>query len=214
MKKVHSISSLIFRLFIIAVLTISCGGGGGGEGGGTLTTQAYPRFSYTLDYSGGTVSAYWLDANTGRLKFVSRTATGPGPVWVAVDPSGKYAYVTNESASPGISQYTIGADGSLTPMTPAAVATGTDPWVITVGPSGKYVYVTNRSSNNVSQYTIGANGALTPMTPATVAAGTGPLVLRSIPRASMLTWRIRRATTSHSTPSMQTVPFRPCPGLR
>jgi len=86
----------------------------------------------------------------------------------------RYAYVAN-AVSGSVSQYTIGANGALTPMTPASVPTGTtatsSPWSVVVDPTGKYVYVSNSGDDNVSQYTIGAGGALVPMSPATVATG-------------------------------------------
>jgi len=40
-------------------------------------------------------------------------ATGNGPISVAVDPTGKFAYVANQKDS-NVSAYRIGADGSLT----------------------------------------------------------------------------------------------------
>jgi len=56
------------------------------------------------------------------------------PTSIAVDPSGKYAYVGNGGVTNVVSQYTIGANGTLAPMNPATVATGISPvFVITVG---------------------------------------------------------------------------------
>ncbi len=50
-----------------------------------------------------------------------------------------------------MSQYTIGADGALTPMPTATVGTGSNPTSVTVDPSGKYAYVgSNYASNTVS----------------------------------------------------------------
>ena len=85
-------------------------------------------------------------------------------------PSGRYAYVAYVS---GVYQFTIGADGSLAPMTPSIVTTGTFPRSVTVDPSGRYAYVANFGSANVSQYTIGADGSLTAIT-AAIVAGTNP----------------------------------------
>ena len=86
--------------------------------------------------------------------------------------SGGYAYVTNQM-SQNISQYTIGPNGTLTPMSPATVAAGSEPISIAVDPTAKYAYAGNNQGGTVSQYTIGANGTLTPMNPAMVATGTG-----------------------------------------
>jgi YVTN family beta-propeller protein len=79
---------------------------------------------------------------------------------VAVDPTGKFAYVTN-SASNDVSMYTINATtGALTST--GMIATGTVPVSVAVDPAGKFAYVTNSASNDVSIYSIdAATGALT-----------------------------------------------------
>src|SRR2546428_10062227 len=79
--------------------------------------------------------------------------------------SGRYVYVAN-TGSNDVSQYTIGADGSLTPMALAVVPAGMNPRSVAVDPSGRYVYVANGASNDVSQYTIGGGrGASAPARP-------------------------------------------------
>ncbi len=92
--------------------------------------------------------------------------------WTANSPGAAFAYMA--SGGNTVSQYTIGANGALTPMTPATVAAGTGSQSIAADPSGKFAYTANWKSNNLSLYSIGANGALTPMTPATLSAGLSP----------------------------------------
>lgn len=84
----------------------------------------------------------------------------------------KYAYVTNYTGNT-VSQYTVEADGTLTPMATPTIAASSNPDGIAVDPSGQYLYVANNSSSNVSQFTIGADGSLTQMIPASIAAGAG-----------------------------------------
>ena len=55
------------------------------------------------------------------------------PFSVTVDPSGQYAYVTTYG-SDTVSQFTIGADGSLSAMEPPTVAAGSGPVFVTVDP--------------------------------------------------------------------------------
>jgi 6-phosphogluconolactonase (cycloisomerase 2 family) len=93
-----------------------------------------------------------------------------------MDPEGRYAYTANATTN-DVSQYTVGSDGSLTPMAAATVPAGKVPFWITVDPSGRYAYVTNRDSNDISQYAIGADGGLTPMVTATVASQSPVFVL-------------------------------------
>jgi len=85
----------------------------------------------------------------------------------------KYAYAANASTG-NVSQYSIDANGRLTPLAPATVSAGTSPNAITVDPAGKYAYVVNAISNDLSQYTIGTDGTLSHMAAATVATGTYP----------------------------------------
>ena len=79
-------------------------------------------------------------------------------------------------------QYTVGADGTLTPKSPPQVSVSGHPGSVAVSPDGHSVYVTNevvttnndtfQFTNNVLQFTVGADGTLTP-TPGGVATGNG-----------------------------------------
>ena len=100
------------------------------------------------------VSVYTIDPTSGALTPVGTATTGKYPVGVAIDPSGQYAYVTNDIDGT-ISVYLIDPmSGALTPMW-TVYATGTNPVGVAVDPSGRFVYVTNYESNNVSVYAIG-----------------------------------------------------------
>jgi 6-phosphogluconolactonase len=118
------------------------------------------------------IEMYTIDATTGALTSIGTIAAGTAPVFVAVDPAGKFAYVMN-SGSNDVSMYTIdAATGVLTSM--GTIAAGTDPVSAAVDPAGKFAYVTNSGSNDVSMYTIdAATGTLTSI--GTIAAGTDPV---------------------------------------
>src|SRR5262249_60879771 len=90
-------------------------------------------------------------------------APDDAPLLAPGHPSGRYEYVANSSGS--VSQYTIGANGALKAMTPAAVEAGTNPQSVTVDPSGRYAYVTN-GDNHIVHYALGSDGSLAPLTPA------------------------------------------------
>jgi len=67
--------------------------------------------------------------------------------------------VVNANAAAAISLYTVGADGVLTPMTPATLAASTYLANVAIDFSGKYLYATSGyPGSSVFQYTIGANG--------------------------------------------------------
>ena len=94
-------------------------------------------------------------------------ATDPGR------PPATYIYVASEnvstSAMPGaVYQYSIGADGSVAPLSVASVPTGVTPRTVVSDPSGHYVYVANEGDATISQYAVGADGVLAALSPAVV----------------------------------------------
>jgi 6-phosphogluconolactonase len=109
------------------------------------------------------ISQYTIDSVTGVLTQNNppAVAAGNGPTSVAVDPSGKFAYVVNRSDNT-ISMFTIDpGSGNLTPNAPANIATGEQPWRIIIDPSGMFAYVTNQNSASVSIYKLNRDGTLT-----------------------------------------------------
>jgi 6-phosphogluconolactonase len=118
---------------------------------------------------------YTIDPATGNLGHVTTTTAGLTPTSIptsiAIDPSGKFAYVTN-SGSNDISIYTINATtGALTSLGP--IATGANPTSMAVDPTGKFAYVANFGSNDISMYSIDtATGILSSLGP--IAAATSP----------------------------------------
>ncbi len=152
---------------------------------GTIATGTDPvsvavgpagKFAYVTNASdapgsAGSVSMYTINATTGALASIGTIAAGTDPVSVVVDPSGKFAYVT-DSDSNAVWMYTINATtGALASI--GTIAAGTDPVSVVVDPSGKFAYVANFSSSDVSMYSIdGTTGALTPI--GMIATGTNP----------------------------------------
>jgi 6-phosphogluconolactonase (cycloisomerase 2 family) len=106
-------------------------------------------------------------------------ATQNNPQAIAIDPSGKWAYVAN-GGSNCVSQFNIDqTTGELTPMSTPTVATeGYNAWDIRIVsiPSGAYAYVSNYGGNNqyasIAQFEIDqTTGMLSPLAPPTVSAG-------------------------------------------
>ncbi|MDD5007767.1 MAG: beta-propeller fold lactonase family protein [Syntrophorhabdaceae bacterium] len=108
---------------------------------------------------------------TGALTAGTMAATGNTPWSVAIDPTGKFAYVANKGSNT-VSVYIISqTTGALTAGAPAA--TETSPTSVAVDPTGRFAYVANYNSNTVSVYAINqSTGALTAGT--AVATGSFP----------------------------------------
>ena len=150
----------------------------------------------------GNVSAYTINSITGGLTPVpgSPFAAGVTPDWVAVDPSGKFAYVADYCgigfcASGTVSAFTIDSTtGALTPVPGSPYAAGTVPNTVAVDPSGKFVYVANECAvdycasgiGSVSAFAIdSASGALTPVLGSPFAAGERPKSLAIVGQSNV-----------------------------
>jgi 6-phosphogluconolactonase (cycloisomerase 2 family) len=178
----------------VSQYTIGTGGVLAPVGTGSVPTGSHPngvtidpsnKYAYVVNFGSNTVSQYTIDT-TGALAPLSTptVATGSFPASIVLSPNNKYAYVSNyacsgigcTAAQGSVSQYTVGADGSLTPMTPATVNTGSatsQPNSLIVDPTSAFLYVANAGDSTVSLFTIGASGALTP-TGTPIATGTFP----------------------------------------
>lgn len=155
----------------------------GGVGPTSLAVDPSGKFAYVAnegcpDAFAGNVSMYTIDSTSGTL-----TSAGPpvttgdfGADSVAVNPSGKFAYVANwgEGNTAGsVSMYTVNSTtGALTstgtiqaPCAPPPSPGSCAPWSLAVHPSGKFVYVANEGGftpTSVSMYSIDATtGVLT-----------------------------------------------------
>jgi DNA-binding beta-propeller fold protein YncE len=142
---------------------------------------------YVSNWLESTISQYSVNGE-GSLtpQNPATVATGPQPYRLAISPDGHSLYVTDEhlitepSEAYGgwVSQFTVGADGTLTPKTPTAVSAGPEPKGIAISPDGENLYVADSTeTGEISQFSIGTEGALTPLTPATIAAGRQPFGL-------------------------------------
>jgi 6-phosphogluconolactonase len=160
-----------------------------------LAGQAFadtkPKFVYVANEDFSNVSGYTLDSTSGALSTIAGSPF-PTPGWmltsVAVDPSGKFAYVvakcvSNDSCLNGlVSAYSIdGTTGALTLVAGSPFAAGASAHSVAVDPSGLFVYVANEclalnpnctGNGTVSAYTINrATGALTPVSGSPFPAG-------------------------------------------
>ncbi len=81
------------------------------------------------------------------------TRSGVQPSGVAVDPTGRFIYVT-DALSNQVGGYLVTSTGLPLPMTNGPFATGQFPSNLTIDPRGKYLYVTNFNAASVTAYTI------------------------------------------------------------
>jgi DNA-binding beta-propeller fold protein YncE len=79
---------------------------------------------------------------------------------VAVDPTGRFAYVVNVADSGqlgAVSAFSIGPNGALTPLPGSPFAAGVLPQALALDPTGNFLYLAGSSSVTVQIVSIGNN---------------------------------------------------------
>jgi 6-phosphogluconolactonase (cycloisomerase 2 family) len=115
------------------------------------------------------ISTYAVEPQTGHLNLKGTVPSGgTNPRVIAVEPSGRFAYVGN-IVSNDISVFAIDSNTGSLAMVGSPVPAGNGPRFIVVGPTGNLLYAVEQDSSQVSAFSINPNtGTLTLVgTPAT-----------------------------------------------
>jgi len=139
-------------------------------------------YAYAINLTSNSISQYALQAS-GTLSAYATTSvqTGKTPSSIVIGPGYHSVYVTNQGDN-SVGQFSVNADGSLTPG--AAIPTQFEPAAVAITPNGKYAYVANFGTTTVSQYSVQGSGALSALSTATVQAGTAPTGIAIDPSSS------------------------------
>jgi 6-phosphogluconolactonase (cycloisomerase 2 family) len=113
--------------------------------------------------NGSAVSSYEVLPG-GKLQPISSSVPtlGAANCWNAVTPDGRWVYVSNAGSST-IAGFSIGANGSLSPLPGTVVAAnpaGATNLDITVSADGKFLYTLNSHNGTIGIFAIQDNGAL------------------------------------------------------
>jgi len=166
-----------------------------GRSPGAVVSDPVGRYVYVANPGDNTISQFTVASDGMLVPMLPEAVANPaGRVWLAqqsqswggadalaVSPSGHFLYVANTNDN-SISQFAIGSDGKLSPLTPASIET-TGPTTIAFDPSGQHAYVAGSidpNKNNlsltyvwpqasVSQFRVDSTGQLVPLNPADVA---------------------------------------------
>ena len=138
----------------------------------------------------GSVSAFAMDAVTGRLKLLNTVSSrGDGPCHLALDPSGKWLFVANYGGG-SVVEYTVHDDGTLSQASAFVQHVGSSvnrqrqagphAHSTVLSPDGNSVYVADLGLDQILSYKA---GGLTPNDPpyTRIAPGAGPRHLAFTP---------------------------------
>src|SRR5437763_710248 len=129
----------------------------------TNTKRSYLAFvgTYTTKTASKGIYAFRYDANSGKLTPIGVAAETPDPSWVAIHPSGKFLYATNEAGKNSmVSAFAIDSQSGKLTLLNQVSALAEDPCYLSFDRSGKYVFVANYTSGNVVVFPVGADGKL------------------------------------------------------
>jgi 6-phosphogluconolactonase (cycloisomerase 2 family) len=134
----------------------------------TVTLDPAARYAFVVNAGSDNVSVYRGMSNTSPLhsesrKYGSPFAAGKEPVALALEPTGRYAYVAN-AGSNDISVFHIHhQSGALASIPGSPFKTGQRPVALAAHPNGRWLIVANRDSADVRLYSIETeHGALAP----------------------------------------------------
>jgi 6-phosphogluconolactonase (cycloisomerase 2 family) len=110
------------------------------------------------------LSSYRTSGSGWSVITASAGTTETAACWVAITPSGRYAYTTN-TGSASISGYRVGHDGSLVLLDPDGVTatTGAGPLDLAFSRNGRYVYSLNGTGRSLSAFRVKSDGSLVPV---------------------------------------------------
>ncbi|HEY6767058.1 MAG TPA: beta-propeller fold lactonase family protein [Candidatus Sulfotelmatobacter sp.] len=138
-----------------------------------------PKFAYSANHGGKSVSEWTIKDSTGALTAVagSPIADGNGPQLVASTPSGAFVYTGN--ANNTISEYSVNATtGALTLASGSPLTGFGSVNTLVVDPTGSNLFVLDSTKQLVDSYTINTEtGALTFFSSVATAAGAQMLTL-------------------------------------
>lgn len=150
-----------------------------------LATHPNGEYLYTTNRtSGGVVTAFRIDHDSGELSQLNRQSSGgKGPCYISVDPAGRYAFVANYDAG-CVSVLPLTDDGRLGEPSDVVFHEGSSvhperqtrphPHCIVPGPRGQFVYVPDLGTDRIVVYRLDAEqGLLRPENHLDVAASAG-----------------------------------------
>jgi len=124
----------------------------------SITVSPNGKFAYVPNSGSNDISVYSIDTATGALAVVAGSPFASGaplgwPRSVAIDPSGRFAYVANGQGFNSIDGFTIDAvTGALIPMTGSPFAAGAGPTWLAFLPNTNFLYEADFLLSGVTAY--------------------------------------------------------------
>jgi len=117
--------------------------------------------TYTGKTGSKGIYAFDFDASAGKLIAKGLAGETESPSWVAIHPSGKFAYAANEAGKQSmVTAFSLDAKTAKLTQLNQLSALGEDPCYLSLDKTGKYLFSANYTSGNVVVYPILPDGKL------------------------------------------------------
>lgn len=155
--------------------------------------DAQPAINVAVVGSGGALTIPTATPVAGGAFANLNAGVGGNIQFEAIDPFGRYVYVSDDGGAasgtqttPGqIAEFAINSDGSLTSL--GTITTNLDgPESLVIDRTGSYVYAINNTSATISTYNIGPTGALTASSATPIGTSAGPWIAALDPTGTYL----------------------------
>ena len=127
--------------------------------------------TYSLAPNGG-ICAARFDPDSGQLSDARVVAAIENPSWIALSPDARTLYALSESASGGVSAYSVEADGTLAGLNSQALGGGLAH--LSVDATGKWLAASAYGAGQVALFPLEPNGAIGPQKRLIQLQGSGP----------------------------------------
>src|SRR3954470_9187979 len=130
---------------------------------GALVFGPGNQFLFAVNAGSNEISVFSVGRSALHLVDVVNSG-GARPISLTVHEN--LLYVLNEGGTPNITGFTVGNDGTLTPLAgstrPLIGGTAADPAQVSFNPDGTVLVVTEKMGNRIDTYTIDENGLPSP----------------------------------------------------
>jgi 6-phosphogluconolactonase len=134
------------------------GGASGADAGSGRDTAPTSKVAvYVSGYDEASIGVYGFSA--GALTSTGSAPAGMAPSYIAIAPSKKFLYASDEVEASTITAYAIGAGGALTKLNTVATG-GKGTAHLAISPDGKWILTANYDSDDLSVLALAADGTV------------------------------------------------------
>ncbi len=145
-------------------------------GASIMSIHPSGKFAFALNKQGvASLAVLNLDSVNGNLSFspVQDMATSPSPNALLIEPTGKFAYIS-DSSSRQISAYRINTSSGALKLSASVSLPSGLPVAMAIDSTGRFIYAVSTLDNKISAFSINStDGSLTPIN--TLSTGADPI---------------------------------------